>query len=127
MVRFGCRGGEPWLSVWEAGDDFGLWDDKIEFFGYWNNSQYVRVMSPQSKNRVVSIYRRTDSGRVMLVLFNDTDEDVKLDIWIDRKGLLGNNVDSFTDAIMKEQFHLSSDRLLVPVSARDVRFLTTIK
>lgn len=120
-------GGEPWLSVWEAGDDFGLWDDKIEFFGYWNNSQYVRVMSPQSKNRVVSIYRRTDSGRVMLVLFNDTDEDVKLDIWIDRKGLLGNNVDSFTDAITKEQFHLSSDRLLVPVSARDVRFLTTIK
>ncbi|MDD5483351.1 MAG: DUF6067 family protein, partial [Kiritimatiellae bacterium] len=71
-------------EVWKAQDEFGF-DDATDFIPYWNNRDYITIVSPQSENIVVSIYRRKD--RFMLVPFNNTDDDVTLKLKINPDNL----------------------------------------
>lgn len=80
--------GKPLFDVWAAQETFG-WDDEVEFIPYWDKrvSEYVTLETGGVQPVVCSIFKRP--GKVMLVLFNnsDTDADVMLRLHGDKIGL----------------------------------------
>lgn len=109
-------------NIWAIEDEFG-WDDKVEFLPYWNNYEYIEILSPESKDVVVSAYKRPD--KVMLIPFNNTDKDVilKLRLNIDRLGLGGKNDIRWTDKLNAEEFNTKDSLLEVPMDGRAFRML----
>ncbi len=105
--------------VREAQDAFG-WDEKTGFLPYWSNSNYISVESPVSKDIIVSAFRR--QGRIMLVPFNNTDNDVTATLKLDFAGF-GTSPSSFTDALSKDNFPLKANRVSFPLAARSFRML----
>ena len=64
--------------------EFG-WDEKTEFLPYWNNAEYVHIDSGDVEPVVCSVFRR--EGKLMLILFNDSDQDAQVDVTLDFESL----------------------------------------
>jgi hypothetical protein len=109
-------------AVWDVQDAFA-WDQEVEFLPYWNNAQYLSVLSPVSPDVVTSAFRR--QGKVLLVPFNNTDSDVELQLQVNRAAcaLPAAGELRAVDGISRESFALAGDRLTVPLKARAFRML----
>jgi len=89
---------KPLYDVWLAQEKFG-WDDEVEFIPYWDKraSEYVSLETGGVQPVVCSIFKRPD--KVMLVLFNNSDEDAEVTIRLnaDKMGLAHSDFSSITD------------------------------
>ncbi len=114
----------PYLGkVREIQDEFG-WDEQVEFIPYWNNSQYVKMLSPESTDIVVSLFKRP--GAVMLIPFNNTDKNIKLKLRVDfdKLNVSGGDVIHLIDKLTNEKFSIGEGNTLeIPVDSRAFRML----
>jgi len=116
----------PYDEVRAAQNEFGQWDDAMEFLPYWNNSNYV-LINPKDKNLVCSVFRGKPKNpdaksRVMLVVFNNTDKDVQTKVGLSFKNLKVSGTqlrDLRTGEVFKIQGNVSS----VNMPYRDFRML----
>ncbi|MBI4474190.1 MAG: hypothetical protein HY646_16080, partial [Acidobacteria bacterium] len=112
-------GDGPYEQLRDAQDEFGQWDDRMEFFPYWNNADYVTV-TPRNENLVCSVFR--GPSKAMLVVFNNTDQDIPTQITVNlpRLGVSGTTL---RDLVSRERFPLARGAADVPVPDRDYRML----
>lgn len=110
------------LKVIQIRDEFG-WDDEVEFFPYWNNSEYIKILEGGKDNVVVSIFKR--HGKIMLVPFNNTDEDVKLKLFVNLEKLNFPKRQEIlvVDKFSGEEFKIKDNILDIPVEKRMFRML----
>ena len=74
----------PWSFLWwKAQDELG-WNEKTVFHPYYADAPALKVY-PVSERIVASAY--TNSGRLMLVVLNDTDKRQEIKIDLDLKKL----------------------------------------
>jgi len=73
----------PFLRTAAAKEQFG-WDEKTRFTGYWKSNELVRLESDVSPV-VVSVFERP--GKVMFVVFNNSDSDARVTLSPDWKKL----------------------------------------
>lgn len=108
-------------QLWKVEDLFG-WDDKVEFFPYWDNAQYITISSPANPDVVVSIFRRGD--KLMIVPFNNTDEAVTLNATVNLQALgFANASASMKDEYFDRSFTQQDGRMEIPVDARSFRMI----
>ena len=109
-------------DIWKIQDKFGR-DDNVEFLPYWNNSKYVKVISPEYKDIVVSIYKRAE--KVMLVPFNNTDKDVNLKLWVNSENFSfsSENPIRLIDKLNGDKFSIKDDFIEIPMNSRAFRML----
>ena len=112
-------GMQAWNEMFSALDEFGHMNDGLEFLPYWSNPAQVDV-SPKTENLVASLFRNGKHG--MLVVFNNTDDDITTTIRIDRAGL-GIQGDTLYDPTAKESFPAPRDVATVAMPFRDYRIL----
>ena len=117
---------EPYNELRAAQDEFGQWDDAMEFLPYWNNSRSVEIR-PSQENLVCSIFRGSPADkrtprRIMLVVFNNTDQDIetKLTLKLDALGIRGRRL---RDPIRQEVFEIRGSVVSCPMPRRDYRLL----
>ena len=68
---------------WKAQDELG-WNDKTEFHPYYADDPALKI-TPVSERIVASAY--TNSGRLMLAVLNDTDQEQEISVRLDLKKL----------------------------------------
>ena len=68
---------------WKAQDELG-WNEKTEFHPYYADDPVLKI-TPVSERIVASAY--TNSGRLMLAVLNDTDQEQDISIRLDLKKL----------------------------------------
>ena len=73
-----------WSMLWWKAQDTLGWNDKTEFHPYYADRSKLKIQ-PVSERIVASCY--TNSGRLMLVVLNDTDKEQKIKIDLDLKQL----------------------------------------
>ncbi len=100
-------------------DEFGHWNDGLEFLPYWNNQALVGV-TPTNDNLVASMFR--NGQHAMLVLFNNTDNDIETQVRIDCDAL-GITGDTLYDPTAKASFAIDEDTAAVAMPYRDYRVL----
>ena len=66
-------------AILAAQDEFG-WDERVEFLPYWDSEKYVTIDSGGVEPVICSVFKR--ENEVMLVLFNDSDQDAKVTLKI---------------------------------------------
>ena len=106
-------------DVWKVQDKFG-WDDKVQFFPYWEPNPAIALVSPlDPKTCVVSAYRRKEAW--LLVLFNNRDQAENFTLRLGADPSAGNIV---SDALHGQIFSISAAReVVIPVPAREYRLL----
>lgn len=106
-------------KLWETQDKLG-WDENTRFFPYWEEQSPVKLVSPVSTRVMASAY--THSGKFLLAVLNDTDEEQTVRLALDLKkvgvknGLCGADTwepdlkytlgDAFEDKIPARGFRL---------------------
>jgi hypothetical protein len=65
--------------------NFTGWDEGLEFYPYWGSEQVVSIEAGKGDDVVASAYKKKDA--VLLVFFNDTDEDLTSRVSVDFKKL----------------------------------------
>jgi hypothetical protein len=107
--------------LWKVEDLFG-WDEKVEFFPYWDNAQYITINGPANPNVVVSIFRRGD--KLMIVPFNNTDEAVTVKAAVNLQALGFANANAgMKDEYFDRDFTQQDGRMEIPVDARSFRMI----
>lgn len=108
--------------VRDAQDKFG-WDEKVEFLPYWNNSEYLKILSPISTNIVISAFKR--DAKLMLVPFNNTDTDNELTIKLDFDMLNIPKSSVVKDTLDGKIYPVNHHIIKVPLKSRAFKILTT--
>ncbi len=106
----------PYETIWEAQDALG-WGDDVDFLPYWGNSD---VLEPMGENLVASIFR--NNGRLLIVLFNNTDDEQQAPIKLDLEAL-GVQATALRDFETQEAFGLQAGATVVPIVKRNFRLL----
>ncbi len=106
----------PYGAIWAAQDALG-WGDEVDFLPYWSNSD---VLEPMGEKLVASIFR--NNGRLLIVLFNNTDEDQQAPLKLDLEAL-GVQPTALRDFETQEIFGLQDDATSVPIVKRNFRML----
>ena len=106
----------PYGTIWAAQDELG-WGDEVEFLPYWNNAD---VLAPMGEELVASIFR--NNGRLLIVLFNNTDEAQQAPIKLDL-AKLGVQASTLRDFETREAFTLADGATEVPIVKRNFRLL----
>jgi len=76
---------DPILGYIREIQNFTGWDEALEFYPYWGSEKVVSMDAEKPDRVVSSLYKKENS--VLLVLFNDTDEDVLTTVKVDFKKL----------------------------------------
>jgi len=108
---------KPFDDIRSAQDEFGEWDDDMDFLPYWDNSQYVTV-SPSNDNLVCTVFR--GSSKVMLVVFNNTDSNISTTVTLNF-GNLGISGTQLRDLQSSEVFVISGNSATFTMAYRDYR------
>jgi len=74
-----------YLPIWKALDRFGL-DDTDQFLPYWQQNTGIEL-EPKSNNLVATAYVKPN--RALVVLFNNTDNDLNVSVKISSQKLFG--------------------------------------
>jgi len=106
----------PYNTIWAAQDELG-WGDEVDFFPYWANAE---VLDPMGELLVASIFR--NEGRLLIVLFNNTDEEQQAPLKLDL-GALGVDATALRDFETGETFALTEGATTVPITGRNFRLL----
>jgi len=117
---------EPYDQIRDAQDEFGQWDDAMEFLPYWHNSQYL-LLEPEDENLVCSVFRGKPQGadvqpRAMFVMFNNTDQDMDAAMHLNFKNL-GISGTQLRDLQTAEMFPIRDGSARVNMPCRDYRML----
>jgi hypothetical protein len=108
----------PYHTIWAAQDELG-WGDEVDFFAYWDNED---VLEPMGERLVASIFR--NNGRLLVVLFNNTDEPQDAPVALDLAEL-GVEASALRDFETDEVFALADGSTTVPIAERNFRLLLT--
>lgn len=113
----GARDSQVIGSLRAAKNRFRPWEKEVEFFGYWENSEFVRCQ-PESVR--VSFYRRPEA--ILLLVGNTGEKDTlaKLDISWEKLGLKPQDL-SACDAETEELLNIRN--LAVEIKRHDVKVL----
>lgn len=116
----------PYDQIRAAQDEFGQWDDAMDFLPYWDIAAYA-TLTPANPNLVCSIFRGQPQGRghgsrAMLVLFNNTDDAITTEVRlnVDNIGVSGTR---FRDPMRHETFTLTDTAATLLMPKRDFRIL----
>ena len=117
---------KPYERMRAAQDEFGQWDDAMEFLPYWNNSEYVKI-NPENKNLVCSVFRGKPEdpavkSKVMLVIFNNTDKDTDTKVGLNFKNLKVSGT-QLRDLRTGEIFKIAGNISTISMPYRDFRML----
>ena len=116
----------PYDQIRAVQDEFGQWDDAMEFLPYWDIGDYA-TLTPVSERLVCSIFRGLPKtpgieAKAMLVIFNDTNHTVPTSIELDLKkiGVTGTRL---RDPMRRETFTLTAAAASFDMPRRDFRIL----
>jgi hypothetical protein len=110
-------------------DDFGFYKDDVEFSGYWKTKD---IISGQTDKLKASIYKRKDSGKILIVIVNLNPEPVEKEITLNLKKLNLPDSVTWTDAETGEAVKAikNSDgtaKINIKIPGRDYLFLLSNK
>ena len=108
-----CYGVTPEV-FWKLMDEVGITDNS-NFWGYWQQDNPIKKVSPTDEKVMVSSYK-TNEG-VLAVLFNDTNKDVTVKLNIDPKVL--SNTPKCYNAENKQQVNPNA----IALPAREFRMI----
>jgi hypothetical protein len=117
---------EPYEQLRRAQDEFGQWDDAMEFRPYWKSSALVQL-APSTGDLVCSVFRGRPRlagapSRVMLVVLNNGDADRHATLTVDARALGAARL--LRDLVRSQVFPLAQNgaaRVFLP--KRDFRIL----
>lgn len=110
-------------DTWKAMDRFG-WDANVKFIPYWKKPVAIELLDGNvNEEIVVSVFTRP--GKLMMVPFNNTDNDRKLSLTFDphRYGLTGEPPLKVTEALVDKPLVLGDNRLLIEMPAREFKMI----
>jgi hypothetical protein len=106
------RNGKPGARVWQAEDWVGWLQRGTQFYGYWENSQFLQTGRPD----LYGSFHVRRGEKLLLALFNHHDEPVEADIKLDLKALgFGDQIYAI-DAVTDEQIAIKDGTTLPAVA-----------
>ena len=122
------------VPVWPAGAPAADWKEtlgildgfgvgKAEFIGYWRGHAGARTESAQAQ---VSLYRRSDTHRALLIVANLDAEPQTVAVSFQAQGLVGDAARSVRFRLLPRGLVLDAEngRIAVPVPARDFQLVS---
>jgi len=115
----------PMRGIWKIQDDFG-WGDELTFYPYWDNSKIIVFGGSVPKEMVLSFYRKNNGNKLLLIPFNNSDNDVSTDVKInfDKLGVKPPAKISAVDKNDNSPVPSTDNSLRLNVKARDFKLIS---